>query len=890
VRRCSLGRVELAASEGQPRNRGLSDLQTGSRVYNRDVPRLLLALLCLVPAVAAAGSVPRMPGMYSGQGTTALPMLDSSIDITVRGPIIETTITQTFRNASNEVTEATYIFPLPADAAVSAMAIDLGARKIHAAIEPRGRAQARYEAAVAAGIGAGLLEQERPDVFTQTVSAIPARGTVTVTLRYDAIAHYADGTWEMVVPLVVAPRFVPGTVSGRPTTGSGHNPDTDRAPDASRVTPHSTPGGGGPTELAIAFQTEVEQVTSPSHELAHTTPRYMVADPNSDHDLIVRWHAKLPTQGWVEAEPNGTGFAAALITGPAAAPHGAAAVRFIVDRAATTRGDGDAVERALVRALLGALTANDHAGPAAGELRAPRDFQKTIEDEWAAPSRSFDLSRVLATAKPSGAPIVLVTDGLIADDAAVISAARQLGVPIYVIGIGAAPNRSLLAAIATATRGTVRFAIAGDDLVALAADVISDAANPAAAVTLSWGTLAASSVVPAQLPRIGAGQATLVIAAVTHAQASNARAGGDVFALTSFTAPKSPIGATASVGALARRWSRMRLDELVAVARLDARHDPSQITEHAMRWGLVSPYTAMVAVGDEVVVEGGVKHTKSVPVSLPAGMRWQPVKQEVAFNGLDHDGQIASDDAKRADQPATQKAPQEKPATQKAPKEKAPKEDAGEVTPITPRHEYAPTRPATRPTANTPTAQPDRGSAAARDVSRTADDAEDQAEPRAPASPEPTVALSGEAAGEALAIDAISYEGGPHLRFALALGAGLSYRAHASAFVSMLRAGVVRGGRTLHLGGEAALWLDGAGEVEATLLGTLSRPLAPRLEVSLGLGLHLGPGAGPAAALMLRYALPRPLWLYLRYDGALLFHDQTRDGQHTGTVGIEAHF
>ena len=156
--------------------------------------------------------------------------------------------------------------------------------------------------------------------------------------------------------------------------------------------------------------------------------------------------------------------------------------------------------------------------------------------------------------------------------------------------------------------------------------------------------------------------------------------------------------------------------------------------------------------------------------------------------------------------------------------------------------------------------------------------------------PAPTVARSGAAAGEAVEVEQISYVGGHSLRFELALGAGLSYRAHASAFVSMLRVGVERGARALHLGGEAALWLDGAGEVEATLLGTLGRPLAPGLDVSLGLGLHLAPGAGPAAAVMLRYVLPRPLWLYLRYDGALLFHDQTRDGQHTGTVGIEAHF
>jgi len=47
---------------------------------------------------------------------------------------------------------------------------------------------------------------------------------------------------------------------------------------------------------------------------------------------------------------------------------------------------------------------------------------------------------------------------------------------------------------------------------------------------------------------------------------------------------------------------------------------------------------------------------------------------------------------------------------------------------------------------------------------------------------------------------------------------------------------------------------------------------------------------GPALDLELRYRVPAPLWLVLRYDAALLFHDGTRDGQNTGTFGISAHF
>ncbi|HEY0987131.1 MAG TPA: VIT domain-containing protein, partial [Kofleriaceae bacterium] len=190
---------------------------------------LVVALIALWAPAAHGFERARPMGLYAANNGPALAMLDSRIDVTVRGPIVETVVVQRFRNTGDRPTEATYIFPLPADAAVSAMAMQIGAVAIRGAIERRDDAQRRYEAAVAAGAAAALLDQERPDVFTQTVSAIPPRGVVEVTLRYDTVARYQGGIWELVVPMVVAPRYVPGTASGRATTGSGRAPDTDRA-------------------------------------------------------------------------------------------------------------------------------------------------------------------------------------------------------------------------------------------------------------------------------------------------------------------------------------------------------------------------------------------------------------------------------------------------------------------------------------------------------------------------------------------------------------------------------------------------------------------------------------------------------------------------------------
>src|SRR5690606_3834838 len=127
------------------------------------------------------------------------------------------------------------------------------------------------------------------------------------------------GRWQLVLPMVVAPRYVPGSASGRPTTGTGHAPDTDRAPDASRVTPGGAPGAGGKTVVVLELGDAVDDVTSPTHDLRKDKTGYTFVDAKSDHDAVVRWRAKVPAAGWVEAGDGG-GYAAVVVEAPAAKP------------------------------------------------------------------------------------------------------------------------------------------------------------------------------------------------------------------------------------------------------------------------------------------------------------------------------------------------------------------------------------------------------------------------------------------------------------------------------------------------------------------------------------------------------------------------------------------
>ncbi|TMQ09836.1 MAG: hypothetical protein E6J90_37190, partial [Deltaproteobacteria bacterium] len=862
---------------------------------------------------ARAYDLGRPMGLYPPGGAPALAMLDSRIEITVRGPILETVVVQRFRNAGARATEATYIFPLPADAAVSAMAMKIGTRTIRAAIEIREAAQRRYEAAIAAGVAGTLLEQERPDVFTQNVSAIPPGGVVEVTLRYDSVARYESGRWELVLPMVVAPRHVPGTASGRATTGSGRAPDTDRAPDASRVTPGGSPGAGGATAVAIHFIDPPSELASPTHELGGTRGDATLSDPHSDHDAIVRWRAPAPAAGWVERDGD-AGFAAVVVEAPPpAARKGAVRVILAIDRAATTRGDGDAVEHPLIRALCGALDPADQVRVIGSNELAwnpPGEVLRALERAWATPAPVFDLTRVLERAHPDGAAIVLVSDGLVADDQAAIAAAQRLGGPVHVIGIGPAPARATLQQIAAAGGGTVRYAVAGDDVAALARAVVGDIAGPPAPLTINWGTLGASDIEPAVLPRLGAGQAMLALARIKRVQAANARTRGELFAFESLAAPRTVDGATTPRGPLARRWAHERLRDLLAAGR-----DRTTVVDHALRYGLVSPHTSLVAIGSDVVVSGGVKHSVAVPVSVPSGMNWRAVQQAIDPDTALEPGPAPGNAPVPPRPEPAPPAPEPQPARTTPPAKTAPPATKAPPTRGGPSGKHRPSPKAgaegaegdTRPRKN----KKDSGGAASGDAvsdreGRKFDAKEGVANaPPAPAQAGPaadddeekprraeqrlaTAAPPAETAEEMISLEGSTLRSsGRTLRLTAALGGGLAFDRGARGLGALdVR---IETNRLTALGAEAALWLVGGTDPEGRVLLTVARGgLARRFELGFGAGLHFGNGTGIATSARLRVDTPlSALGGYLRYDTAVLLTRPSLAVEQALMLGLE---
>src|SRR5690242_11510148 len=160
------------------------------------------------PRAVRSGELSRLNAKGEPEGFCPLKHTDVKAEIT--GFLSRVNVTQEFENAFAEKIEAVYSFPLPPDAAVDAMTMHVGDRVVYGKIKRREEARAIYEAARSSGRLAGLLDQERPNIFTQAVANIPPRANVQIHISYVETLPFANGGYHFVFPMVVGPRYIPG--------------------------------------------------------------------------------------------------------------------------------------------------------------------------------------------------------------------------------------------------------------------------------------------------------------------------------------------------------------------------------------------------------------------------------------------------------------------------------------------------------------------------------------------------------------------------------------------------------------------------------------------------------------------------------------------------------
>jgi len=355
------------------------------------------AMVSVVPRGVAAGSQGVNDSQLQivgkdGAITGFVPLRHTAVKTEISGFVAKISVTQEFENVLPNAVEAIYVFPLPHDSAVDGMTMHVGDREIRAVIHERDEARKIYEAARNAGHTAALLDQERPNIFTQSVANIPPNAKVEVTLSVIEVLKYEAGTYEFAFPMVVGPRYIPGTPMGqaqpadkngatlrdvslgsRTTTETqGTMPDTDQVQDASRISPpvagiHTGDAHAGhdvSMEINLAAGVPIAEVNSISHKiLADRTGadafHVQLADdavlPNKDFILKYKVAGQGVSDAILTHADGAGGYFAFILQPPERVPDGATVPReviFVLDTSGSMWGFPlDMAKKTIRRAL-----------------------------------------------------------------------------------------------------------------------------------------------------------------------------------------------------------------------------------------------------------------------------------------------------------------------------------------------------------------------------------------------------------------------------------------------------------------------------------------------------------------------------------------------------------
>ena len=633
--------------------------------------RLTVVLALLVfgttPALAQGRRVTEGTLLWrSAQQETAVPapLLATDVELRVTGMVVRAVVRQQFTNPSTDWAEGVYVFPLPEDAAVDHLKMTVGERIIEGVIQERTAAKAAYTQARREGRRAGLVEQERPNVFTTSVANIPPGAAIGIEIQYQQAVRYDAGRFALRFPMVVGPRYIPGTpVPG--SSGRGWSPDTDVVPDASRITPpveHPSRGPINPVALRIELDPGVPLagLQSPSHAIhtrALSAGRYEIelqqVSVPADRDFQLVW---TPVAGAAPAaalltEPMGDDVFALLMVMPPAetAVEGDRLPRevvFVLDHSGSMAGASIEQARAALTLALARLRPTDHfnvirfnhradalfagARPAdRANLDTARRYVDAIRADGGTEMLGA-LQRSLEGSEQSGRlrQVIFLTDGAVGDEPRLFQAIRErLGDSrLFTIGIGSAPNSHFMREAARLGRGTFTHIGNPAEVREKMTGLFRKLESPALAdVRLELPGAPDAEILPAPIPDLYVGE-PIVVAIRTRMLPAEAVVHGR-FGSTPWQA-QVPLHQAAPGAGLPAHWARARIATLLDQRRAGAPDDDIRhaVLDVALRHHLVSPYTSLVAVDVTPARPGDAPlTTHALKTNLPHGWEYEAV-------------------------------------------------------------------------------------------------------------------------------------------------------------------------------------------------------------------------------------------------------------------------
>jgi Ca-activated chloride channel homolog len=628
---------------------------------------LFLAFPQRAPSAAHANAGALTSLDASGKPSGECPLKHTAVQAEISGFLARTTVTQEFHNPFGHKIEAVYTFPLPENAAVDDMTMHVGTRVVKGKIKPREEARAIYEAARASGRVASLLDQERPNIFTQSVANIMPGEKVTIVISYVETLKFEDGFYEFVFPMVVGPRYIPGTPTG--SQGGGWAPDTDRVPDASRITPPvAKPGTRAGHDISVEVRLDagvsIDNVGCATHEVVvnRTSASAAVVKlkdqatiPNKD--FILRYDVagrKIQDAVLVHRAERGGFFTLILqpperVTATEVIPK---ELVFVLDTSGSMSGFPIEKAKETMQLALNGLYPRDTFNliTFSGDTHIlfPKPVPATAENLGQA--REFLASRhggggtemmtaIRAALDPSDVQghirvVCFMTDGYVGNDMEIIAEVRRHpNARVFSFGIGGSVNRFLLDKMAAEGRGEVEYVGLKEDGAAAARRFHERVRNPLLTdIAIDWGGLPVEDVYPKRIPDLFGAKPVIVSGRYTSPGRGLVRlhgrmAGREIVREIAVNLP----GSQPAHDVLATLWARNKIDDLMSqdyasVQRGSANANlKDDITRLGIEYRLMTQFTSFVAVEETIVTVGGESKRIEVPVEMPDGVSYEGI-------------------------------------------------------------------------------------------------------------------------------------------------------------------------------------------------------------------------------------------------------------------------
>ena len=604
-----------------------------------------------------------------GERYVEAPLVGTDVDLVVSGPTARARVTQLFHNPTEGFVEAVYVYPLPEGGAVDTLKMVVGGRIVVGEIQDRRKARELYEQARAAGQKTALMEQERPNIFTNSVANIGPGETVVVQIEYQEPVRHSGSIFSLRLPLVVAPRYNPAPIVQTVDLGadSGWGNVVDPVPDRDRIEPpvldprlHAPVN---PVTISVRLNAGFPLGEVKSHH--HNVRIDAIADDArviklaegavpADRDFELTWTAApgaAPSVGLFRERVGDADYLLAFVTPPLVPSSEEGRPReiiFVIDNSGSMGGTSIVQAKASLIYALGRLKPSDrfnvirfdHTYDVLFADTVPADVRhvaraKAFVDALQArggtemvPPMKAALTDRRAGDASTVRQVVFLTDGEIGNEQQLfdtISALRGRS-RIFMVGIGSAPNSYLMTRAAELGRGSFTHIGAVEQVEERMRTLFDKLENPVATNLTATFSAAGADVTPVVLPDLYRGEPV----------ALTARVG----ALSGTLEIKGMVGdrpwivtlalASAAEGAgLSKLWARRKIAD-AEVARTLRTITPDEAERRILALGLdhhlVTRLTSLIAVDKTPSRPEGARLARAeVPLNLPAGWEFEKV-------------------------------------------------------------------------------------------------------------------------------------------------------------------------------------------------------------------------------------------------------------------------